>query len=76
MARTSFWVLLGARLLQIAGFGLAFYGLFIATFASAVNAGLGGSGISITWLIPLVGIVLFIWGSKILHDNGVNILPH
>ena len=74
MARTSFWVLLGARLLQIVGLGLAFYGSFIATFASAVNFGLGGSGISIAWLIPILGIVLFIWGSKILYDRGHKVL--
>ena len=76
MTKASFWVLLGARLLQSAGFGLAFYGLFVAAFSSAVKIGSGGRGVFITWLIPLGGIILFIWGSKILYDHGENILPH
>lgn len=70
MRRTSFWILLWARFLQIVGFGLAFYGVFIASISQAFGENLT------VWLIPLIGIALFTWGSKILYDRGMNILPH
>lgn len=69
---SDFFVLLGARLLQLIGFGLAFYGIFLAAIGTALKNG----GFSFTLLIPIVGIILFIWGSKILHDRGYKILPH
>ncbi len=74
MKKASFFKIFGARGLQIIGFGLAFYGVFIAAFSQAIKLGSGNIGTSLTWLIPPAGVIIFIWGSKILYDNGHNIL--
>ena len=72
MIKTPFFIVLLARILQIGGFGLAFYGGFIATFRVALKQG----GFSYLLILPILGIILFIWGSKILYDRGIKILPH
>ena len=67
MRRPSFFVVFGARFMQGIGLFITLYGLFVSAIASGISG-----GISSTWLIPLVGLVLLIWGSKILHDRGID----
>lgn len=74
MAGTPFFIVVWARVLQLMGIFVALYGIGIATLFQASKVGSGDSGMSFTLLIPLAGIVFFIWGSKILYDRGHNIL--
>jgi hypothetical protein len=67
MVRIPFFVLFGARMMQGFGVILTLYGLFIVSVTYGIT-----QKFSITFLIPISGIILIIWGSKILHDRGID----